>query len=119
MKNIDKEEILDKARKENKTGDERDQMIEDKSAGLSNKLIISTFAILYIIVIGQKFFTGKEFADSNILMLGLLIGALGESINRYRYNKNIFNIFMMIIIALSVIASFALILMKAYKLGNI
>ncbi|QQK06895.1 DUF6442 family protein [Miniphocaeibacter halophilus] len=87
MKNLNKDEILKKARNENKLGDERDREIFYKSYSFGYRFIIRFFILLTIVAFFQKLFTGKPFADIEVLFFAIWVGILGESIGNYFYTK--------------------------------
>lgn len=84
---MNKEEILEKSRKENLKGDERTKAIE-KDANQNAFLAIEGInAILIIVLFFQKLLTGEAFADYQVFLLAFLIGFVGRFATKYSYTK--------------------------------
>lgn len=84
---MEKEEILRKAKKENKKGDERTRSIETISSEVSYIAVITTLGILAMECAVQTTKTGTSFADINIFILLFMVAIFTKYITLYYYYK--------------------------------
>lgn len=84
---MNKEEILERSRKENQNGDELDKIIEKEANQNAFLAIEGINAILIAVLLLQKMFTGKAFADYQVFTLAFLIGFIGSFATKYKYEK--------------------------------
>ncbi|MEG0365980.1 MAG: DUF6442 family protein [Coprobacillus sp.] len=85
---MNKEEILKRSRNENKSGDEREKTLEQRSSQNAYIAIMGVFLILAIIAFIQEITTGKAFIDSRICSLVFVVGIAGRFCTSYIYNKD-------------------------------
>lgn len=84
---MNKDDILEKSKKENLLNDERDKEIDMIANQNAYLFIMGIFLILGVVALVQKFLTGIAFADYNIFGLVFLIGWTGRNITKYYYYK--------------------------------
>lgn len=84
---MNKEEILAKSRKENQHGDEMHKNIEKVSNQNAFLAIEAINALLVVVLVLQKLFTGKAFADYQVFMLSFFVGFIGSYTTKYYYTK--------------------------------
>lgn len=83
-----KEDILAKSRKENKSGDEREKSLEQRSSQNAYVAIMGMFLLLAIIALFQEITTGTAFIDSRVCSLVFVVGIAGRFATSYIYNKD-------------------------------
>ena len=77
---MNKEEILNKSRSENKNGDEREKALEQRASQNAYIAIMFVFLGLAIISFIQEAITGASFIDYQICSLAFLVGFAGRHI---------------------------------------
>ncbi|MCR1971835.1 DUF6442 family protein [Clostridium cochlearium] len=107
---MDKEKILEKSRKENLNGDERDRDIENKAYKVGFYSIVAIFGMLTFITWIQNFIKGNSFADMKIFSMGFLIALAGEELTKYIYYRNRKQLIIGLFFALAAIANLVLII---------
>lgn len=84
---MNKEEILNKSRLENKKGDERAKTLEQRASQNAYIAIMFVFLGLAIVSFIQEVITGTSFIDYQICSLAFLVGFAGRYITFYIYDK--------------------------------
>lgn len=85
---MNRDEILERSKKENLLNDERERYIQKSANQNSYFTVIVVFAILSIILFIQKLLIGKAFADYKVFSLALLLAMIGQSGTVYYYNRD-------------------------------
>lgn len=93
---MNKKEILEKSRKENIMGDEREKTIEQNANENAYIAIMGVYVLLGIIALTQKWVTGTSYAEPRIFFLVFFVGYAGRSITRYFYTKEKYNLIIFI-----------------------
>lgn len=85
---MNREEILNKSRLENRNGDEREKNMEQHASQNAYIAIMFVFLGLAIISFIQEVITGTSFIDYQFCSLAFLVGFAGRYITFYIYNKD-------------------------------
>lgn len=108
---MNKDEILEKSRKENQFGDERIKSIAKTANENAYTAIMFVFALLSIAALIQKFTTGSPFADPHIFSLAFFTGLAGKNITKYSYHKKTEFLILSIAAIIGALACFLLIIL--------
>ena len=93
---MNKEEILNKSRSENKNGDEKEKALEQRASQNAYIAIMFVFLGLAIISFIQEAITGASFIDYQICSLAFLVGFAGRHITFYINTKDKLNLYIFV-----------------------
>lgn len=88
---MDKQEILERSRKENEYQDERDEQIELRSYKTGLSTVIFATCTLYLLLMAKSHFDGTTVEDWYLLLLPMWANMAGASFVKWRsYRKKQF-----------------------------
>lgn len=84
---MNKEEILEKSRKENLISDEMQKDVERREYENSFIFLQAVLIVFMVVSSFQKYYYGKSFASYNLFAFLFFIGAIAKNFTRYYYYK--------------------------------
>ena len=110
---MDKNEILEKSKKENQHSDERDRQIEQKACAAGYRAVILANACIILLLALQKVGTGEAFMSQWPFFLALFVSQTVHDLVLYRYHRKVLYL-IGALIGTAVIVMVSFILIKGY-----